>query len=312
MSIFGRFLYLGILGTIANVVGIGSGLNSLFGGNGPGGGGPTGIYTPTGRPQADQTWQQAMQQLWQAIQGQNKTVTPGINQGYAATQPGGQFGDLPNVFQAFGNALLNSGAQSQENQGLLSSAGNQVYQTALDPQNALRNMLQQQVTDASRAGTSARGIGMGGEAAGIENQDVSNFLMNWQNQQLSRQLAGLQGMSGAMGQAANQGSEAGKDLAGAGSFYTQGANFPFQAAGAYEGATQPLNQNMLSLFGPLSSYLGLGNQSAGQAFGQQQIGLGNIAQGLNNLGSIFNTPQYPAPISDQSTNAPGNSSGYGP
>jgi hypothetical protein len=205
--------------------------------------------------------------------------------------------------QGFGNANVNSAGQDQANQGLLSSAGNQTYQTALDPQNALRNQLQQQVTDASRAGTSARGIGMSPEASGIENQDVSNFLINWQNQQLGRQLAGLQGMQGAMSASGNLGQQAGTALGQAGQQYNAGAMFPFEAAGAYTGAMQGPENAFGQLSPQLLAYLGIGNQASQQGFGNNQLGLSNIINAFNNLGN--SGTQYPAPIDNSgSTQAP--------
>jgi hypothetical protein len=79
----------------------------------------------------------------------------------------------------------------------LTNAGNQTFAAAQDPQNALYNRTLQQVQDQSRQASSVRGIGMSPEAAGIENQATSNFNIDWQNNQLSRMIAALGGMSGA-------------------------------------------------------------------------------------------------------------------
>jgi hypothetical protein len=293
------------LATVASVVGIASGANaltggSLFGGGGGGGsGGGTGTYVPTGRGTADQTWQTLMPLIAQSIQQQQGNISGPVNAAYGATQPGGQFGFIPWMLQSFGNALVDQGRQGQTNQGLLSNAGNQIWQTAQDPQQALEAQLQQQVTDASRAGTSARGIGMSGEAAGIENQDVNNFLLQWQQAQLGRQLQGIQGMSTAMGQSANQANQVGRDLSGAGTMYTTGANFPFAAANAYTGAMSgPGSQFSQQLSPQLLAYLGLGNNASNQAFNQNQVGLNNLTTGLSQLGNIFNQQQPAAPIQE--------------
>ena len=270
------------LSLIASIVGIGSGINNLAGGGNSGGSGAGGTYVPTGRPQIDQGFLNTIAPILQQIQQEQGNISGPVNAGYAGTQPGGQFGYIPQQLQAAANAMVNSAQQDQTNQGLLSSAGNQTYQTALDPQNALRNQLQQQVTDASRAGTSARGIGMSGEAAGIENNDVNNFLLQWQQSQLGRQLAGLQGMQGAMGTSGNLGGQAGSALGQTGQFLNAGAMFPFEAAQGYGQALQgPMSQ-----FGGLSqqmlNYLGLGNASSQQALGNQQ-------SGFNDLYNVFNT-----------------------
>src|SRR5487761_2396481 len=292
------------LASVAAVVGVAAGGSSLDNdisgsGGASGGVGPGGAtYVPQNRPGVDTQWQQIMQQRAPLLtQGAGHVQGP-HNAGYAATQPGGQWGGVGNYLQGAGNALINQATQGQANQGALSAAGNQIWQTALDPQNALRDKLQQQVTDASRAGTSARGIGMSGEAAGIENNDVSNFLMNWQNQQLTRQTQGLGAMGTAMGQSANQANQVGRDLSGAGTMYTTGMNIPFATAQSYLGATNPLFSQFGSLSPQLLSYLGLSNSSTGALSTAQNSGLTNLAAGLSGLSNSFNQPA--APISDQS------------
>jgi len=294
------------LATVASVVGIAAGANSLFGGgSGSGGGGPGGTnYQPSGQPQADQSFQQIMQALMNSGNTQASTAQPGISAGYAATQPGGQFGNLGPLFQQYAQALQSQGAQGQRNAGVLQDAGVNLWQTALDPQNALRNQLQQQVTDASRAGTSARGIGMSGNAAGIENQDVQNFLINWQNQQLGRQAQGLQGLTGAMAGAGNQFNQVGRDLAGAAGMQNTGALLPFQFANAFSGASQGANQQLAGLTPQLLAYLGYGQTAGNNQFGQQQAGLANLNYSLGNLGRIFSGTQPSAPVTDLSTQAP--------
>ena len=153
------------LATVAAVVGIGAGINCSTGGSLTGGGGQrrSATYVPTGLGQADTTFQQFLQSLGKNVGSESSTVQPGLQSGYAATQPGGQFGNLAQHSPT--RATAQQGGQTA-NQGALTGAGNQVYQTALDPQNQLRSQLQQQVTDASRAGTSTRGIGMGRKQPG--------------------------------------------------------------------------------------------------------------------------------------------------
>lgn len=291
------------LATVASVVGIATGVNSLTGGNlfggNSGGTGPGGAtYVPQNRPGVDTQWQDIIKQLAPFLTGGAANVQGPLNTGYAATQPGGQWGGVGNFFQQAGNQLQTQANQAGTNQGLLSGAGYNTYLASLDPQNALRDKLQQQVTDASRAGTSARGIGMSGEASGIENNDVNNFLIQWQNQQLGRQLAGLQGMGGAMNASANQGNLAGRSLAGEGQMYTTGMQLPFATANSYLSATNPLFSQFGTLSPQLLSYLGLSNSSTGPLGAAQNQGLTNLAAGLSGLSNSFNQP--PAPISNQS------------
>lgn len=300
------------LAMAASIIGIGAGAKTLLSDSGGGGGGSADAYVPTGRGSSDQIWQAILSQLQGRTGAQNDTVDPGINAGYKATQPGGIYGpggqfDLSSIFNTYGNALRDQGAQGQANQGMLGNAGWQLWQTALDPENALRDRTQQRITDASRAATSSRGIGMSGVSAGIENQDVSNFLMDWNDRQLGRQAQGLQGMTGAFHESQNQANQVGRDLTGSAGLYNSGAMLPFQFANAYTGAMAPGNQNMGALLQAIIPYLNFGNQASQNAFGQQQTGLNNLTSGLGDLGRIFqggsNLPapqQRPAPIDDYS------------
>lgn len=65
--------------------------------------------------------------------------------------------------------------------------GNQALQQGFDPQNALYNRTAQQVQDFSRASSEARGIDKSPYGAGLENQAMSNFDIDWQNNALQRQ-----------------------------------------------------------------------------------------------------------------------------
>lgn len=78
----------------------------------------------------------------------------------------------------------------------------QVFQTGLDPQQQLYNWLQNQNTQQSEANASAAGVGT--TPYGVAETDQANMLfnINWQNQQLQRQIAALQSGAGAIGTAA--------------------------------------------------------------------------------------------------------------
>jgi len=148
----------------------------------------------------------------------------------AANQAGQQYGYLADTA---GQQMVQyqQGAQAaQGQQANLYGAGNQLMQTALDPRNALYDRTQQQLTDQVRAGQAARGIGVSGEGASEENQAMSNFNIDWQNQQLTRQLQGVQGMSQASNAGGQQGQLMGADMAGALSAGQTGAGYTQQAA----------------------------------------------------------------------------------
>lgn len=84
-------------------------------------------------------------------------------------------------------------------------AGQQTFQTAQDPRQALHDRTQQQVVDSTRAGEAARGLTMSPYGAGVENKAVSDFNIDWQNQQLQRMMQGTQAFTGAGNTAANAG-----------------------------------------------------------------------------------------------------------
>lgn len=133
---------------------------------------------------------------------------------------GDQYAQLGGLSGAYGGemqdrAMGSFGAADQQR-----AAGAQTYQTALDPQQALHDRMQQQVVDASRSGQSARGIAMSPYGAGVENKAVSDFNMDWQNQQLARQIAGLGGMNQSYTGANQSGAAGSLGLGGAMDFYS--------------------------------------------------------------------------------------------
>lgn len=108
------------------------------------------------------------------------------------------------------SAGVNAGQQGAGNIGAanqLRSSTGQMLNTAFDPQNALYNRTLQQVQDQQRVGQAARGITMSPYGAGLENQALSNFNIDWQNNQLGRQTQGLQSAGQSYGQAGNVGQQ---------------------------------------------------------------------------------------------------------
>jgi hypothetical protein len=82
-------------------------------------------------------------------------------------------------------------------------AGNAALNMAFDPQNALYNRTVQQLQDQTRASQAARGIQTTPYGAGLENQAMSDFNINWQNNLLNRALSGIQAGSTAYGSGIN-------------------------------------------------------------------------------------------------------------
>lgn len=281
---------------IASVVGIGSGIRNLTRGGGSGGTN-TNAYQPKHQGEVDDAFQQMLQQYMQSQGIEASAITPALQQAFAqmlGVPIGQEYGTLADIAGGFGERLNKQAYTAAGAQSDLMDTGKAVWQSALDPQEALRQRIQQQVTDASRAGTSARGIGMSGESAGIENQDVRDFLMNWQNAQLGRRVAGAGAMTGAYDAAGRQGNAVGQNLTGSinmgalsPQFLEAGSSYPMRAAGAYTGALNPILQQWLALMGTGNQYMGQGTNASNVGGQQQQASLANTIYSLGNLANIY-------------------------
>jgi hypothetical protein len=149
---------------------------------------------------------QGIPQATQVSQGLfNNPYAGALQAGAGVAGPLGQAGGL-NAFGAGG--------------GLYGAGGN-VLNTAFDPQSALYSRTLQQLQDQVRTANAAAGVGTTPYGAGLEGQALSNFNIDWQNQQLQRQLAGLGGAGAAFGQAQGmQAAAPGQYMAGAGLPYS--------------------------------------------------------------------------------------------
>ena len=99
-----------------------------------------------------------------------------------------------------------------------------ILSTGFDPQQALYRRTLQQVGDQSNAVNSMYGLASSPYGAGLANQALSNFNIDWQNQQLARQQQALGAASGAYGQAGGLGATAGGLYGTAGNLNTAAGN----------------------------------------------------------------------------------------
>lgn len=158
--------------------------------------------------------------------------------------------------------------QIQQSQGNLYGGGNQVLQTALDPQKDLYNRTSQQLTDQTRAAEYARGIQTSPLGASVEANALGNFNIDWQNQQLARQTQGLSAAQGAYGSAQGLGNSYTSTQAGLQAGQNQQyAGLTGAAANQYAsylGAMGQSNlQNTQNIAGAQQNAFGLGQQIAG-------------------------------------------------
>lgn len=144
-------------------------------------------------------------------------------------------------------------------------AANQLYQTSMDPQQSLYQRTSQQVDQQARAANAAAGLGTSAAGVGLENQAMSNFNIDWQNQQLQRQLQGAQGAGNVSNQALNM------MLGTYGLPYQAAQAVPTNQLGAlqsYTGAVGAYPAALNQLLNQGSSYLQLGQAAQGNAFNQ--------------------------------------------
>jgi hypothetical protein len=293
---------MGVVGGIAAAAGGLASLGSSIAGAsnqptiaGAGGGSPF-LYQPTGQPSQDVNYQTLLNQMFATGQGLPQQLLPQYQQ-YAANIQNNPF-----AASALQGAQTYGGL-AQQGAGALQGAGNAILGQAFDPQQALYNQLQQQMTDQLNAANAASGVS-GPYAAGTTAQGLTNFNIDWQNQQLQRMLSGEQG--------------AGQAYTGALSLGQGGSQLPYQTYLGQQqaglGGLQALTTGAQQAFGlpqmtlsDIQSYLGLG-QAAGanalagqqQAFGQNQILGQNLSSALTNpyLAGLFgNTGISPAAVS---------------
>ena len=206
----------------------GSVLGGVIAGNSSSGGnysGVSGAYTPQGLTAADTAWQQAFGNQQNTVNQTGSTVQPLYQQSLnaqqgidysqylqGAQQAGQSYTGLANMAGNQAGIYGQAAQTAQGQQSNLYANANQVAQTAFDPQNALYAQTQQQLSDQVNAGQAQRGLGISAVGGSEYNQAMSNFDINWQNQQLARQTQGLQAQATGSQAGAQQGQLMGTDL----------------------------------------------------------------------------------------------------
>lgn len=265
---------------------------------GSGGGGSGSYYVPTGLNSADQSWQQLLQQQLQAQQGIAGTAAQsgyGGNYQNNANLAASQYYNLPAQLQA-------QAQQAYGTQQSLLSAGQNVYNLGLDPQNALYNRSVQQLQDQTGATNSMYGLGSSAAGAGVANQALGNFNIDWQNQQLQRAAQGLSAYQGAAQQAGQYGQYGTALSEAAPGYYLTAGQIPYQTGMTLAGAPLSSAQSIQSNIIPYLNY-GQGAQTipynaqtqgagaagalVGQGLSQGGQALGNAYQNAGSWGNLF-------------------------
>jgi hypothetical protein len=187
----------------------------------------------------------------------------------------------------------------------LYSGANQIMQTAFDPQGDLYNTEQQKLTDQINAANAAAGLS-GPAAAGVSADALSGFNIDWQNNLLQRQLAGLTGAGRGFAGASDLGglglqtlqSSAGapyatylgqqRDIIGGLNALSTGANAAFSLP-------QQVMTNDLNYLGRSSQAAALALAAQGQGFDQSsQLGSA-LTNSLYGVGNAFGGNQTMTP-----------------
>lgn len=268
-------------------------LNSL---NQPSGSGSN-AYSPQGLTSADMGWQNAFNSQVGNASNVASTASPAYQQSYQQAQGINyapyQYG-ANQAGQMYGNLANQAGGLSSQ----LGQGANQIYQTAFDPQNALFQQQQQVLGDQVNAGQAQRGLGNSAVGGQEYNNAMSNFDINWQNNQLQRQTTGLSAMDSAA-QGANTIGSQGATYAGlAGSTPITAEQYiagqPAAAANSYGQNVGNLNTMYQNLTNQANSYMqpGASQTTANNAFNAQQTASGTQAllTGLNGLTGTATTP----------------------
>lgn len=247
----------------------------------------------------------------QQVSGLGTSLIPGA-QSIIANQQAPQIGQQ--IMSGVGSALPGAIQQANQAAGNLYGYGNQILQTAFDPQSALFNQLQNQVAQQANAANAAAGLGSSAYGASQVGNTLSNFDINWQNQLLGRQATGLgaaapafttaggllpSALSG-LGGAAGTGEQltaapyllGGQISQGIGNLLGQGANLSNLGLGTlYNAGQQRFQASQAPLQAALAQTQALGqsdqllNQLAAQPYSEQAQAAGNA---MNLLGQISN------------------------
>lgn len=228
------------------------------------------------------TGQQGLTAQQNALSGQ---VTNASN-AYLNSGNQGQYQSAMNALQPayYGQGNMDMGVAGSlyGQMGQAQAYGNQIMQTAFDPQQALYGQQYQLQSQQTAANQASRGLTMSPVGAELSNQADQNFNINWQNQQLARQTAGLAAYDtnnqsiDALGQGAVLAGQQGLTN------YTTGAGIPYNTAQTiYNNNQAAYGNQQTALTAEQAAYLQQ-QQTAQQGFSNQAQALTGSQQALMN------------------------------
>jgi hypothetical protein len=225
---------------------------SSGGGGGAGGGGSVPIYQFSGQPQADVNAQTATSNLYNNPQAQQ-----------IYNQAQGSLGGIPSQNTGYNPAnVTQQGLNVQDAAAGLPAMMQQIYRTSFDPQQALFQSMQQQVTDQTNAQLSNQGLTGSPFAAGIMGQNLSGLDINWQNNLLNREAQGAQAISGLE-------SQFGKSQQTSAALQFQGPQSQMETSSALSNLNSAVLAQDQQAIGDWLNYLTAGTQAGATAASEQ-------------------------------------------
>jgi hypothetical protein len=231
-----------------------------------GGGAPVAGFTPQFSPAQVTGAENASYQGIGNLSQFNQAYNPAFDTGFAGFN---QFASQQYGNPEFGNQFL--GAQQAEGMGQAAATnafgqgqglidyGNQVMNTAMDPQQALYNKYLGLTQQQGNALAAQSGVGTTPYGVGLEQENLGNFNIGWNAQQLQNQVSGLNAATGAI----NTGT----------GIQNQSANQYLNASGMMANTLQTQSQSSMDALSALLQYgsQGLGYGQQGAMIPQQQI-----------------------------------------
>lgn len=273
-------------------------------------GGGANYYTPTGLGTADQTWQGLLSDI-SGIYSQKgldqyglESLTNGINMN-SAYGPGYQ--NAANAagtgYTNAGTALTGLGNSDLATQQQLLGYGQQVMNMGLDPNNAAYNLALNNLTQQTGATNSMYGLGSSAAGAGVQNQALSNFGINWNTQQLQNAEGALSAYGNIANVAGNYGSQGASALTQAPQYTLYGGQVPYNTAQTIAAVPGQLGSTYGSylnsnVYGPAESiqqgiipYLNYGSGAEQTPYTTAAQGAGalgsSVSQGISGLGNAY-------------------------
>ena len=287
--------------------------------------GGTKNYQPTYQPKYQS---QADTQLWEGLQRQagiakeaSDATNPfayqqlgtfkGLNpQAYleSAGQAAGLHDLASKAYGDAGNSYGYSGQALGNTVGSTIGGANAILNMGFDPRGQIYNRGLSNLTRQSNYGQAIRGLGTSGYGQGIYNKALTDYELDWQNQQLQRAISALGGASAGYQSAASQGSSAGNLLEKQASSYGNAADTAMKRGATEYEAQQGVARNNLTNIGQfiqlmqalqqLNSDANLGAQnylntginatnSANSAINAQNARAASSTSGLGMLGALI-------------------------